>query len=256
MDAGYAPSTVHKAHQILAKVLDSAVKSSRLGRNVTEQTELPTIERREQRFLTPAEVSRLDDAIDPRYRALVLVGAYGGLRPGEMYALRRSRVDLLAGTVEVAETLTEVSGHLHFGPPKTRAGHRVVPLPRTVVSELEGHVAPIGADELVFTAPKGGPIRRGQFRKRKWLAAVESAEVTPLRIHDLRHTAVAFWIAAGASPSEIARRAGHTSVSVVLDRYGHLLPTTDDAVTDRLDVLAQQGAEEATVVDLEARRRA
>jgi integrase len=110
----------------------------------------------------------------------------------------------------------------------------------------------INADDLAFTAPRGGPIRCGQFRKRKWLAAVESADVAPLRIHDLRHTAVAFWIAAGASPTEIDRRAGHTSVSVVLDRYGHLLPSSEDHITDRLDDLAKQATTDATVVDLGA----
>jgi Phage integrase family len=57
----------------------------------------------------------------------------------------------------------------------------------------------------------------------------------PLRPHDLRHTAVALWIAAGANPKQIATWAGHTSVSVVLDRYGHLFEGHEAAVLDRLD---------------------
>jgi integrase len=88
------------------------------------------------RFLTPAEIARLADAIRSRYRALVLVGAYGGLRIGELAGLRRSRVDLLRGTVEVAEIVTEVGGRLRVGPPKTRASRRTVGLPRAVVEEL------------------------------------------------------------------------------------------------------------------------
>jgi integrase len=55
-----------------------------------------------------------------------------------------------------------------------------------------------------------------------------------LRIHDLRHTAIALWIAAGANPKQIAVRAGHTSVSVVLDRYGHLFPDHDRALLEAL----------------------
>jgi hypothetical protein len=58
-----------------------------------------------------------------------------------------------------------------------------------------------------------------------------------LRIHDLRHTAVALWIAAGANPKEITARAGHASVSFTLDRYGHLYPEADTALRDRLDAL-------------------
>ena len=69
-----------------------------------------------------------------------------------------------------------------------------------------------------------------------WLPATLAANLTGLRIHDLRHTAVALWIAAGP-PKEVATRAGHTSVSFVLDRYGHLFPESDAALRDRLDLL-------------------
>ena len=72
------------------------------------------------------------------------------------------------------------------------------------------------------------------------------------RIHDLRHTAVALWIAAGANPKEVAARAGHASVSFTLDRYGHLYPEADTALRDRLDALygAARPTPEGTVVRL------
>jgi integrase len=75
---------------------------------------LPKIER-EMRFLTPPTSVDLAEAIHARYRALVLVGAYGGLRIGELAGLRQSRVDLLAGAVTVAEILTEFKGKLIAG---------------------------------------------------------------------------------------------------------------------------------------------
>ena len=62
-----------------------------------------------------------------------------------------------------------------------------------------------------------------------------AAGLEGLRIHDLRHTAVTLWIAAGAGPKDVAARAGHTSVSFTLDRYGHLYPEADLALRDRLD---------------------
>jgi integrase len=65
-----------------------------------------------------------------------------------------------------------------------------------------------------------------------------AAGLDGLRIHDLRHTAVALWIAAGANPKEVAAGPGHTSVSFTLDRYGHLYPDADQALRDRLDALA------------------
>lgn len=236
--AGLAPATVVKAAQIMGKVLRAAVDAGKLKASPCERIPLPKIEREEMRFLDPAEVGALADAIDPRFRALVLVGAYGGLRLGELAGLKRRRVDLLRGRVEVAEISVEVRGVLLTGPPKTKAGRRSVPLPRSVVDVLGKHMADSKGD-MVFPAPEGGPLRGGIFRSRFWAPAVAAAGLQPLRIHDLRHTAVAFWIAAGASPTEVAHRAGHASVVTVLDRYGHLLPGAEDRVTDALDAMAQ-----------------
>jgi integrase len=56
-------------------------------------------------------------------------------------------------------------------------------------------------------------------------------------IHELRHTFVAIWIAAGANPKEISVRAGHSSVAFTLDRYGHLYEDAEDQISDRLDAL-------------------
>jgi hypothetical protein len=74
-------------------------------------------------------------------------------------------------------------------------------------------------------------------------------------LDDLRHTAVALWIAAGANPKEVAARAGHASVSFTLDRYGHLYPEADTALRDRLDALYgnAQPAPDGTVVRLPRR---
>ena len=205
------------------------------------------------RFLDPDGVAASPMPLTRATREFVLLGAYGGLRSGELFALRRERLDLVEGRVDVAETAVEVAGHFHFGPPKTRAGRRSVPLPRFVIDELAAHVGDTAGHELVFPAPEGGPIRSSLFRRRTWEPAVTKAGVAPLRPHDLRHTAVALWIAAGASAHEVARRAGHTSSSVVLDRYGHLLPHAEERVTNALDNLGRAGAanaRDAIVLDI------
>jgi integrase len=107
-----------------------------------------------------------------------------------------------------------------------------------VVEALAEQLArPGSADDLVFMGPQGGTLRLAGFRHRIWRPATRAAELDGPRIHDLRHTAVALWIAAGANPKEVAARAGHTSVSFTLDRYGHLYPDADQALRDRLDAL-------------------
>jgi hypothetical protein len=68
---------------------------------------------------------------------------------------------------------------------------------------------------------------------------MRAAGLAPLRVHDMRHTAVALWIAAGANPKQLAAWAGHTSVAVVLDRYAHLFEGHEAAVLSRLDAFAE-----------------
>jgi integrase len=138
---GLAPATVQKCYQVLTKILAAAVEGGMLPRSPCREVPLPKVERAEMRFLTVAEVRRLAVAVGPSYRALILLGAYGGLRIGEMAGLRRKRLDLAAGAVEVAEVVTEMHGHLYLGPPKTSAGRRRVGLPKAVVEALQEHLA-------------------------------------------------------------------------------------------------------------------
>jgi integrase len=122
-----------------------------------------------------------------------------------------------------------------------------------VVEELGARLAEPGEPEgFVFTAPQGGPLRVTAFRARVWRPATRAAGLDGLRIHDLRHTAVALWIAAGANPKEVAARAGHASVSFTLDRYGHLYPESDAALRERLDAIYAAGERDqgAALVEL------
>jgi integrase len=98
-----SPSTVAKAYRLLSRILGAAVEAGYLPRNPCTVKGAGQERAPEMRFATVAQVAALADAIDPRYRALVLVAAYGGLRWGELVGLRVKRVDLLHGRVTVAE---------------------------------------------------------------------------------------------------------------------------------------------------------
>jgi integrase len=236
--AGLAPASVAKAVQVFNKAMQAALEDRLIMANPVERLPLPKIEREEMRFLTPEELWRLADGIGDRYRAFVLLAGYSGLRIGELLALRWKHIDMLRRHVTVMETLTDLAGQLSFGPPKTRAALRTVTVPGFVIEELARVPAlPPDPNDLVFMSPEGHPVRPTSFRRRFWNPAVIEADLSPLRVHDLRHTAVALWIAAGANPKQIAARAGHTSVSVVLDRYGHLLPQHDDQLMAALEEL-------------------
>ena len=231
--AGYAATTVHKAHALLRMILTAAVESDLLARSPVRGVKLPRIERREMRFLTPAELSGLLEAVPDRYRLLVKTAAYTGLRFGELAGLRPRDVEPLRKTITVRRGLVEVSGRLHVEEPKTSASRRTIAIPAWLGEELAFHLA--GHDtQYVFTAPRGGPLRRSGFRFRVWMPATVLAGLEGLRFHDLRHTHAAWLIKAGEHPKVIQARLGHASISTTLDRYGHLMDGLDEAAAEAL----------------------
>jgi integrase len=151
------------------------------------------------------------------------------------------RVDLLHGRVTVAEQVAEVNGYLIPGPPKTAAGRRTITLPAVAAVALAEHLAEFaepGPEGLVFPAPKGGYLRRSNFRRRWWVRATRTAGVEGLRFHDLRHSAATLALAAGANTRELMERMGHTSPQVAL-RYQHVMAGRDQAIAAALDELIQ-----------------
>jgi integrase len=237
------PATVLAVYRLLRRVLNAAVEDGRLGRNPAARVKLPAEERREPRFLSPEQIRKLAAEVLPQYRALVLLLAYGGLRIGEAAALRVRDVDFLRARVFVRRNSVEVDGQLIEGTPKGGA-IRTVRIPGTVVEVLAQHVeefAPEGPEARVFRSESGGPLRQSRFRSKVFSPAVSRAGLAPLRVHDLRHTAVALAIAAGYHPKAVQELAGHASITMTLDRYGHLFDTLQDAGVERLDEMARSG---------------
>lgn len=235
-----AASTCRKNVFALRRILNSAIRHGYIKNNPADGISLPTPPNAEQRFLTQPEIMRLADKIHPRYRAMVLVAAFGGLRFGELCALTPGSVDEVKSSVRITQTLVDVKNRLSFGPPKTKTSVRTVTLPRSVMQELVRHMDNYvgeSSDSLLFTFQTGNPIRRAWFRTRVWLPATKRADLQGLRFHDLRHTFVALWVSLGRNAKEVSKVAGHSSVAFTLDRYGHLYDTDDDGLSDRLDAL-------------------
>jgi integrase len=191
-------------------------------------------------FLSAEEVERLAAAIRPPYATLVYLLAYGGLRWGEAVAVRRKRCQLLRSRVEVAESLAEARGRLEFGTTKTHQ-RRMVVIPGFLRELLAAHLAAKVRNDpeaLIFTSLEGQPLRNSNFRRRVWHRATADAGLAEgLRIHDLRHTCASLLIAQGAHPKAIQAHLGHSSISVTMDRYGHLFPSDMEALAADLDAV-------------------
>jgi integrase len=244
--AGLSETTVRHFYVLLSEILRAAQRDGRIARNPAADVRPPRRRHREQRFLSAAQVWTLAEAIDPRYRALVLLGAYGGLRWGELAGLRVSRVRVLERRIDVVETLVEIGAELSVGPPKT--GNRTVRIPAPLAEELAAHLAayPPGPNGLVFTGHRGNkPLRHANFYRRDWKDGLAAAKLDPkLRVHDLRHTAVALAVATGAHPKAIQELCGHASITTTLNTYGHLFESLQDSLAERLgETLARSRAD-------------
>jgi len=234
-----SPSRIRQAHQCLAAILEQAVDDGLIGRNPARRVELPRMDQPEHRFLTAEQVARLAEAMpNHQHTTVVYVLAYGGLRWGEMAALRRGRIDILRRRLQISEALAEISGRLTFGPTKTYQT-RNVHLPAFVADMVGRHLEDVTQDPdvLLFTAPRGGPLRYSNTRAAFWdparvRAGDDLAEITP---HDLRHTCASLMRAAGADVKAIQQQLGHRNATVTLNIYTHLFEGDLDEVMDRLD---------------------
>ncbi|MHB1446405.1 MAG: site-specific integrase [Acidimicrobiales bacterium] len=249
--SGRSPKTVANIRQVLSLVMDCAVGSGAIRVNPCLGLKVARGARRDMHFLTLEQVEELAAEVEnppvrsgggehrretyPEYGLLVRLAAWTGLRAGEIGALRCSRVDLLHGHLEVAESASEAHGQLEYGPTKTYE-RRTVPLVPTLRQALEAHLQTRpGGDAFVFTGPDGSPLRHSNWYLRHFKPATRRAGFDQLRFHDLRHSYAGFLIAQGAHPRAIMERMGHSSITVTLNTYGHLLPKIDMALTDGLD---------------------
>jgi integrase len=227
---GLTPFHATPGRRVLSGVMRSAVANRRIPSSPCIGVALPRAGRREMLVLVPESVQELAAEAGEPFGSLVLFAAYSGLRWGEIAALRVGRLDPLRGTVDVVESATEVGRGIQFVAPKN-GRTRTVRLPRSLVEILAPMIAGKGSEELVFAGREGGPLRHGQFYSRVFRPAVARAGLDGrLRFHDLRHTCAALLIAQGAHPRAIMERLGHSSITVTMDVYGHLLRSLDDAL--------------------------
>jgi integrase len=227
-----------KCYRLLRAIMATAVEHGRIARNPC-RIKGAGLERSPERPLpTGDEVWALADAIEPRYRALVLTAAFVGLRWGELLGLRREDVNLDARLVHVSRQTIEVDGQLQDGPPKSAAGVRSVAMPPVLAVELGAHldlyVGPASAAP-VFTGPKGATPRRANFAPI-WGRARSAVGRPDLHLHDLRHFANVTAASAGASTRELMSRLGHASPAAAL-RYQHATVERDQVIAERMEAL-------------------
>lgn len=240
---GLSANSVRNVLNVVKGVCRHAVDAGALRTSPAAGLAAPRGPRREMLVATDAEVAAIAGKVPDEYATLIYAAAYTGLRAGELFALRVGDLDLLRGRAHVRRAVAEVRGRLVESSPKS-GRERTVPLPPFLRDMLRDHISASASspDALVFTAGNGSPLRISNFYPRVFRPAADSVGLPRLRFHDLRHTCVAFLIAAGAHPRAIMERLGHSSIAVTMDTYGHLLPSLDDDLTDALEARYRQAS--------------
>lgn len=235
---GAAPKTIANRHGLLYSIFQAAVEAEPPLRsaNPCSKTKLPRLDagtEDDMTFLEHAEYQRIrkeltlingGDGVDI---ADVLVGT--GLRWGELSALQVRDLNLAGSTptlrVQRAWKRQEDNTR-ELGPPKTKKSRRTIALSPDVAAILRRLSSGKGPEGFIFLTAWGNAWRHDNYYQRRWMVAVKNAQAKGLpkspRLHDLRHTHVAWLIGKNISLPAIQARLGHESITTTVDRYGHL----------------------------------
>ena len=240
---GIGAATTRQVYDLVRSIFKSAVTDRVIPESPCVSIDLPELPENKAVPLTAEEVVAIAEAIDPRFRAMVLLAAATGLRQGECFGLTVDRVDFLRKTIRVDRQLAE--GKL--APPKSRAAYRVVPLPDFALTALSEQVRLYARDvavetvqggtetvRLLFTSVTGLPLKANRFSPA-WIAARKVADLDEVNFHRLRHTYASLLIDQNVSPKKIQARLGHASITETMDTYGHLYPDDDTSVREVIE---------------------
>jgi integrase len=240
---GPGACTGAKCYRLLRTIMGTAVEDGLVITNPCTIKGAGTEPTSKRPIVTVAQAFELADLVGPRFRSIVLLAAFVGLRKGEMLGMRRADLDLDASlaTVEQQRQLSRNGAHL-VGPPKTDAGRRAVSIPSALIDDLRCHVdayAQPGDDGYVFTGVKGGPLAPHVLQKA-WANARSQLDLDDVHLHDLRHLAGTLAASTGAGTKELMHRLGHASPQAAL-RYQHATRERDCAIAEALDGLIRTG---------------
>jgi integrase len=229
----YSRKSLENQRGLLAAVLDRAVDEGHLPKNPAKKIRLPRgndTERVEMRILTADEFATILDNVGEHYRPLVNFLGATGCRWGEAVALQVQDVTL--PNVRIRRALKwSPDNDRRVGSTKTLKSNRTVAIPAEIHDELRAACADKDRTDLVFTAPRGGPVLHRTFWSRVWRPAVEHLTPRP-RIHDLRHSHAAWLLAARVPIHIVSRRLGHNNITTTVDVYGGLLPDAQAMASD------------------------
>lgn len=246
--SGFAAETVRRIYSVINTSLNAAARLDLVVKNVAAKIEKPKVVRKELKVWEPEYVAEFLEKIKgrSRYYIAIYLAVMTGMRQGEILGLRWSDVDLDAGIVRIQQTLRHDGKKLMPGA-KTSKSVRSVAISPETARELREHRVFITQErlklgdryqknDLVVCSSLGTPVSgRGIMKVWNRLLAENNAPV--ITFHDLRHTHASLLLKQGVHIKVVSERLGHSTVSITLDRYSHLLPNMQEEAAKGLDSL-------------------
>lgn len=184
-------------------------------------------------FWTKAEYDQFLATLDEKdkYRCLFQLLFWTGIREGECLALCKNDIDFVNNVINIDKTYFRSDGKDVITTPKTENSVRKVYMPDFLAKELKEYLDRLYEwpdDERIF--PVVAEAVQHKFKRN-----IAKAGVKKIRVHDLRHSHVAYLIHQGVDPLLIKTRLGHADIRMTLNTYGHLYPNEQEKVARMLD---------------------
>jgi integrase len=233
-----SPSYVEKLTNLLGQILRSAMDNDKIYVNPMTKVKRKKLKHKKQ--VVPLEISMvqaLADGFASRWKPVIWIGFFTGMRPSEILGLTWDRLDFENEVITVNRQIGKYRDEVFADYLKTSKSYRVIPFPQGLQKILIEHkeLHGLGPENLIFTNRSGGVWRykdaADMFRDIARPLGIKKGD----GLHQLRHTFVSMLIRLNTSAKVIQEWVGHESILETMDTYGHLFPNDLRDVSQRFD---------------------
>ena len=232
-------NTLKKILVSMGQIFFLAVKRGYCIKNPVSEADRPRGQGGEKegesiRILPPNQISKLLEQVGkPKYKMLFSLAIFSGARQGELLGLKWSDIDWENSQIHIQRTFNNQA----FFDTKTKGSNRKIDIgPTTIKALKEWKLAcPPGELDLVFPTEKGTPMNHNNMVNRYFRPALKAAGIEQIRFHDMRHTYASLLIEQGENIKYIQTQLGHSTPTVTLNVYAHLMKPTNQAAAKKLE---------------------